>query len=382
GLRKTGARVWLSVFITAAWLISPACILFESWFFYDYPITALLTFSALAMFKYANPKNKVWGHVFFGLLAVIVLSRSMFHPVFFIVVLVFLLIMWPLRRKQTLIAAAVPLILVLAWPVKNALLFGNLSSGSWFGMNLYRIVTIHFPKSLRAELIKKGELNKAIEIYPFARGLNYYKPYIKFKPNPYPQVPLLANSLKEKGMNNFHAWEFRQISAEYQKAAFMMIKKKPLSYLKGIAGALVISFETPSHYMLVTENLSKIAGYDRLFYPMLVNFNGKAHGPYVNMPVLFLAGLTVLVLFLRYSNYRKFRQPEMGSATHVLIGFILFCIAYVTVIGIMAEYGENMRFRFQVIPVGLILTGYAAEHLLIAFEARRKAKRNALAVSA
>ena len=371
-LRQVGVRNILAVLITVGWFISPACLLFENWFFYDYPIMALLTVAAASVYRFADSKGSFWAHIFFWIIAVIVLTRSMFHPVFMLCMVAGALLFRPEWRKRISFAFVLPVLLVLAWPVKNGLLYGEYSSSSWFGMNLFRIVTIHFPKDLRADLIKKGQLNAATQIYPFSRSERYYAPYLKFPPNPYPEVDLLAKQNKVNGEINFHNYEFRQISSMYKQAALTMIRLKPFGYLKGIAGAVAISFETPSHYMLVTDNLAEIATYDKLYYPLCLNFNKNPKGPFINLPVLFCYIFCLVFLLLRLPRYLRRKAGERAyEPSHALLAFLLFTVAYESAVGVMAEYGENMRFRFQVIPLTLIGIGYVAEQLWRLYEKRK-----------
>src|SRR6185295_9333028 len=74
----TGSRLAADT-ATAILLFSPSFVLYENWLMYSFPAAALLTVSAVLLHRYASTGAARWGAAFFGVLAVLLLTRSLFH---------------------------------------------------------------------------------------------------------------------------------------------------------------------------------------------------------------------------------------------------------------------------------------------------------------
>ena len=84
----------LSAILTILFMVSPATILYENWLFYTYPLAVLLCLSALFLHRYFSSDGTLRdGIVFFILLSLIILTRSLFHISWFLL-FIFMLILF------------------------------------------------------------------------------------------------------------------------------------------------------------------------------------------------------------------------------------------------------------------------------------------------
>ena len=94
-LRLTAARP-AAVVATALLVFSPAFVLYENWLMYTFPSAALLTISALLLHQYLATRDTRWAAAFFTVLAILLLTRSIFHLAWMVLVTVLLAVI--LRR--------------------------------------------------------------------------------------------------------------------------------------------------------------------------------------------------------------------------------------------------------------------------------------------
>src|SRR5207302_10784995 len=128
---RLGVRSWLAAVIVCIYLIAPETLLTENWFFYsqlELLLTALMLF---ALARFASSRRTADGVLFASGLGALVLLRSSFHVVLMIVVL---LIVWReihVEPRRMAVIAAVPLLVVAAWSVKNVVVFDSWTNSTW-----------------------------------------------------------------------------------------------------------------------------------------------------------------------------------------------------------------------------------------------------------
>ena len=98
----------------------------------------MLCASGLFLLLFFRTQQRRYAVAFFVVLAIVLLTRSSYHLVFLIAIAV--LVAWasPLRARQVLLIAALPVLIVTLWYAKNLVMFDTFSSSSWLGMNLAR----------------------------------------------------------------------------------------------------------------------------------------------------------------------------------------------------------------------------------------------------
>jgi hypothetical protein len=83
-LRSLGVGRVLSVILTLAFVASPPTVLYENWLFYTYPVATLLCAAAVVLRRFLRTGTFGSALGFFALLATVVLTRSLFHWVWYV----------------------------------------------------------------------------------------------------------------------------------------------------------------------------------------------------------------------------------------------------------------------------------------------------------
>jgi 4-amino-4-deoxy-L-arabinose transferase-like glycosyltransferase len=81
---RLGMSNKLGAILAVLFIISPSCVLFENLLYYTYPCATLLCLSALFLHKFLDTSKLRYGGIFLILLSIIVLTRSLFHIIWFV----------------------------------------------------------------------------------------------------------------------------------------------------------------------------------------------------------------------------------------------------------------------------------------------------------
>ena len=194
----------LATAATAAMLLDPGFHFFQHVFFYPF----IIHFQVVAMlFLATRALIRGDGRYFAGavwLSAAISNTRSLFHPIW---ALIFFLLLMALvailhgraavvRGKTTLVTASIFLVLLFAWPLKNAMLFGSFSFSTWSGVNLSRgtpVRSITLDDYLRHGTVAP-EVGSGIERFSARFGDR--------------QIHILERATRRNGSRNWHHYTF------------------------------------------------------------------------------------------------------------------------------------------------------------------------------
>ncbi|MBE7169808.1 MAG: hypothetical protein INR73_04420 [Williamsia sp.] len=337
---------WLPLAAALWYALGPATILFENELFYTSFASLLLL---LALF-YLN-RFEQRGHVtqlpgFFFFLVLLCLTRATFHLLWLIGVCGALGVVYNRKRlfKWVVGLGLASLLLAGSWYLKNAILFGTFSVSSWTGINFSRIV--FHDVSIR-------DSSSIAAIHPFY-PVSYYKRYIS--PDFQQQYegkddPVLLHEMKNDSAINMNHVGYVQVSRAYMKAGFGYISHHPAGYLKNTATSFVIFFTPASSYFQVAENCRKLSWYDALYSFNLSHFFSTKPQQKAALVVSALPKLLVYCLVFWLLVKRSISQRRIGTTE----AFIAWTILYILVTSTLFEYGENMRFRYEVEPLFLIL---------------------------
>jgi hypothetical protein len=364
-MRQLKIRAYLALALTTAFTISPSSICYENWLFYSYPLAVLLCIAALLVHRYVTTARWIWGFLFFGALAIVVLMRSMFHPLWLVLIMFSIIYLKRHDWRRVIIAAMIPLAAIVLLYAKNAVVFGSLGGSSWLGMSLAKMTTFKIPEDERDLLVEQGRLSKMALIKPF-RDIGAYQRYL-----PMPQrtgVPVLDEERKSAGdpryNTNFNNLIFIEVARLYRQDAITVLKMYPGVYLKTVATSLGICFFPASDYTFLEGNRRRIAGlsafYDRAIYGQFLiggarrwKEGARSGWRRVNRIGFFLAAgfAAFLVCVVRRIRHSSFDQPLKATLI-----FVYISVLYVVMVSSLVEIGENNRFRFIIDP--LFLAGF------------------------
>lgn len=140
-VRGLTGSAWSAGAAAGLLLLDPGFVHFQTQYFYTFPVAFLLLAVLAASLRHLRDGSAGSLVVVVLLLAAVALTRALFHPLWALAYLALLLASGragPRRGGARTAAAASALLLVLlaAWPVKNWIVFGQLTMTSWVGQNL------------------------------------------------------------------------------------------------------------------------------------------------------------------------------------------------------------------------------------------------------
>ena len=354
---------------TAILVLSPAFVLYENWLMYTFPAATLLAMATFALHRFVDTERSSWGFTFFTLLAILALTRSLFHLAWLLLIVVVLLMMLRRQRRQILVLAFLPVIVVAGWYLKNQYLFGTFASTSMAGLGLSNITTLTVPREELLPLVQKGTLSQ------YALVSRYKQKEILFADNgsEVTGVPVLDRAKKTIGDYNYNYLRLVELNRLYLHDGFIVFRKFPYYYFTGLRLSNLLFF-SPTHMnaYFTAENRDAVWPMERIFNPLLYGVRPgfghiaqphwgldkeRPHELEVN-PSHLLMVLWVLVISSGYIMARRslLARDPMELSRGVVLAFIIGNVIYVYCLGTMLELGENYRYRFLIEPLFFALT--------------------------
>lgn len=367
-LTRRLTRSVVAAYVVAGLMVaSPAFVLYENWLMYTFPAAMLLAAAAVALLSFLDDGRIGRAVAFFSLLAVLALTRNMFHLLWLVGVAGLLFVACRDRRRTIALAALGPVIVVAGWYGKNLALYGQFAGSSMLGLGLANITTLTVTREELAPLVERGELS------PFALISRYEQTDLLFQPQNDQQatgIPVLDTVWKSSGERNFNYRRLIDVNRAYASDAITVARTFPFNYVVGIffANRLFFSPSDMNEYF-PEANLAATAPMRVLFNPLFYGARLKPryliqpHFGFDHPPSLEVntgAGLILAWLIVLPYCYVRARRSFLGSNrerrnTAVLIGFMLVSILYVYGTSTTLELGENYRYKFMIEPIFLVL---------------------------
>ena len=396
-LGALGVGRWASAACALAFAISPSAILYENWLFYTQPVAALLLASAVALHRLvARGYRTVDALAFFSLLALLVLTRSLFHVAWMTLVLAAVAWRSGPRRRPVLLGAALPFAAVLAVHLKNLWLFGTFATSSWLGMNLARITVEPQPPELLVSKVAAGELSDVTLVRPFS-PLSQYPPALR-APDARLRAasvdhPVLTARRKAGGDVNFNHLAYVSIARAYRGAALAVVRESPRPYLRKMLDGWLFFCASPSVYWFFEENYHRIKGYedtwniavygtlperlaDRLFDDPDEVPEERRHRTRALRNAGWLSVALAVWALARATRrgFRGLREENGDPARAWTLLYVSSAVVYVALLANSIEYLENNRFRFLIEPLLWCLVAWALAGVLAGVVARRRVR--------
>ncbi|MFH1374475.1 MAG: hypothetical protein ABII79_11840 [bacterium] len=365
-MARLGVSERLSAILTILLIAGPSAILYENFLFYTYPVAAMLCLSALALLHYVRTERFRSLVFFFVLLAALVLTRSAFHLVWYVIMV--LALTWCLRKqwRRVLLAASVPFLFCLLLYAKNVHEFGSFSSSSWFGMNFARMTTWELTVAERMRLIERRELSPLSLAKPF-RDLETYQRHSQFPLAEPTGIPVLDQKQKSSGAPNLNNLTYVRLSREYRRDAMYVLTNYPGTYLMSLLKSLATYFIPISSYPFVSDNREQISYLDRACNLVLcgqLRYEDEVTDirSWQNTGWLTALAYLVVIIYGFLLLRQAYRQRRLDTPSAVVLLFIWLNVVYITVAGNAFELGENNRFRLVVEPLFFTLLGLALKN--------------------
>ena len=248
----------------------------------------MLTAAALALYQFVRTRSSGWGATFFMLLAALLLTRSLFHLGWMVLVTALLATALNGRRRQVLTVAAVPVLVVAAWYGKNYYYFGNFSSSSWLGLGLSNVSTLLVSKEELAPMVQSGALSKYALISRYEN-----LPEVFAGDASATGIPVLDQVKKSTGQHNFNNVRIVEIDRHYKADAITVARRFPASYVAGLLTSNRLFF-SPTSMNLYFRSPNRLAAkpMERIFNPIL--YGASATNAGIEQPHFGFSGKYIL----------------------------------------------------------------------------------------
>jgi len=301
-----------------------------------------------------------YGIIFFLLLSAIVLTRGMFHILWFILIAFLIILFKKDCLIKILISLLIPFLLILGVYVKNYLLFGNFTTSTWLGMHFSRISTFQLSKDERLSFIERMKLSPFAQIEPFGEICVYRDFLDESQDSRFSHIPVLTEEYKSSGDANYNHILYIEISKKYLQDDLYVIRTRPDAYLKGLNASLHIFF-SPSHdYKFLEPNRDRISSVEKIYSRFVF---GRFFPKIKQGIFLILATMTVLIygftIFFKSMKRKIYRNKAKATLVFLWINII-----YVTSLSNLLEVGENNRFRMLINPLIIILFAHFIDRFL------------------
>ncbi len=330
-----------SLAVTIIFVLNPASVIYETWYFYTYPSLFLTALATLSMMEFARTRKMLPLIGTFTSLSLLILLRSTYSLLLIPIVGMTLIRYAREMAREIILTATLTGSLPGLWYVKNTVKFGLPSSSSWFPMNLLRLIVGEHPlltgnRMRILELYRQGKVSAAAILPPFSPPELYEDVLGPSEPT---GVEVLdAHRKPSTGRINYNHRIYLQVFHTLTRDHMSILRSMPYAYAVGmVAGAVYFTLPPYAHIVfsrrLFTarnrERIRKIRAWLRT-YDVLYGWPG---GRFPGLTVVLL-----LVVFL-WKLPNAIRDPMRAAPSALLL--------YLVMVHAPFERGENMRFRFQ-----------------------------------
>lgn len=356
----------LGLAATIIYQIGPADIVFRNWFFYTYPVMTILVLAAYFLYLYVQRRTNIYGMVFITLLTILMFTRATYHLIWYLLIISGLMIIKVLISRKLIVFAIAPILMATLWMGKNYYLFGQFAMSSLLGWNVSRVSTDFLTAEEKQALINEGELSLLSKIGAF-HGIESYQEYLLESNSYWHPAESLNRQKKSNLAGNYNYINYIPVLRQFNRDAFAVITHRPVAYLRGITQSLILFF-TPSWNIDLPEQGPIISRYFR-YWAYLggsllpaetadpSEFPDLILNPWYNIGrvcwlVVILYALSIGTVITRLPAIKEIMKYELPKV--ITMSFMAFNISYVSITGIILEFGENSRFRAETIPLTIV----------------------------
>jgi hypothetical protein len=345
-LRQLGASPWVSGAVCFCFAISPNFIVYRNWLFYTLPVALLLAGCGIALLRYCGSGRRLPLVSFAVLTFAVMMTRSLYHPLWLVAVVLATLPFLDARRRRGLaIASLVSLLAVNLWFLKNLALVGSYSGSTWLGLSLAK----RWPLSQEEVMALKD----SGVIPPYWHRRPFQEPRVLtehgfFEEGDTTVHPALDEPYKTNGEPNFNHRDYVEISDSLLKGNLRLIRLHPGRYLERTATALLLFLQPGpnSVHFLVPYDFDPVHRY-RDFLTRHVLLGGRVERPIRMLEPSPNLLIVIFPLLLGVGIWSLGRGPLEQRALHA---FMLVTVLWVTVVANLVEIGENDRMRWEIEP--------------------------------
>lgn len=359
---RVSVRVALPV--TLVVLADPALVLYEEWLSWSFPTAVALTAGAYGLVRWGSRRARSAGWAAAGMCcfaAVVLIDTTFQWPWLLAMAVLAVAVAGRRGRRPAVAAVAVPLLLVGGWYAKEALQFGTAATSSWLGMNLYQTTLAHAPPAELSRLIAEGTLGPLAAVPPFGSVSTYSPRFASARPT---GVPALDQPSGPLGVPNFNNSVYVAVSKLYLGQDLAYLEARPGVYARTVTRSVRLWSIPADQYLWSGADFRRIDGYARLYDTgVLLQPRPAAQrltlaavsapaGPAPGQMSWMVVALTVVDLLVApVALWRRRADRPWAAATAVL----WLTVLYSFVVTSATEAAENMRFRFELGTLPVVL---------------------------
>ncbi len=362
-LRGVGLSSRWSVVATLLVVVSPSLVEFENELFYVHLEILLLVVAARCLQRWTVNEERRALAGFAAALTALALTRSLYHPLWFVGLGVIAALVTSGRsRKALLLALCAPLVAGLLVATKNQVVFGWFTTGTLEGLNLHRVTEPHLSAAERKALVADGVVT-AVSTDPFSCA---DAPRRFPDAGPYGEAEVLSRRTR-KALPQYRFPNLDQRSSvpclrRLQSESVGILEHRPVVLARSVGEAVPIFFyPTTPDARSGTANKSALRTPGRIEAALLGSAGGPpspyspsfgswlpGHTEWLLVVAEPLGLLAAVALTLRR---RRDRASAPGAAFPAFLAWALFTTLVLTQ---LTEVGENNRFRLTTVPLLLV----------------------------
>lgn len=372
---RLGVMPLLAAVVTGLFAISPVTMLYENWLYPTYLVAALLTLATLLLHRFLTQERLGDAVGFFAVLGTVVLTRGMFHPLWFLLAGLVLLLAMPNARRRTTIGMAIPLSLVLSAGILHYSNFGSLTNGAIYQeLNLAQMTTLRLPPETLERLIREGKISPINRLSIYDSTPADYLPHIPQPPRT--GIAVLDRPLKSTGAANWHSAWFMRIADQYGEDGRFVLRRYPGTYVSAVRDnfeRFLLPSDQSRPFLLIPDS-------DRM-WPLLrawdIVIAGQLH--YKGIAVLNIAALCAAVSFglvfvgrWLFFYRRTARETRSDRADALTVLFMVYSVLFIAIVTIAFSSNDHSRYSFETAPLVCVLLAMLASEV-----GRRRRDRHA-----
>ena len=345
-MRRLGAPDWIAGVIVLFFALSPNFLVYRNWLFYTLPVALMLVAGVVALLLFLETGRKLALASFALFTGAAMMTRSLFHPLWLVLVVGAVLPFLVRRERRRLaIVCVAPLLVVSLLFLKNQILVGSFTGSTWLGLSLAK----RWP--LSQEEVKALKDSEVIPPYwqrrPFQEpeALTVYGFFGDDGPTVHPALDAPYKTNREP---NFNHRDYVAISNALLDGNLRLIRRFPGRYLERTATALLLFLQPGpnSVHFLVDYDFDRVHRYRDLLTRYLF-LGGRVERPIRMLDPSPNLLLVIFPLLLGVGVWSLRRGPREHRALHA---YMLVTILWVTAVSNLVEIGENDRMRWEIEP--------------------------------
>lgn len=323
--------------------VNPGLLLYEAHTLYMVPVAFLVVLSVAGVALQDLRPGSSWGQTLPWGTALLSMTWGLFSAVLIVPCAILVSFQSGRRRfVRCLVIGLSALLLPLSWSAKNAVQYGFFGTGSWGGMNVWRMVSAHYSAEELQALADDHVISElAAQVPPFS-PVEAYQPF---------GYTLRAGHPVLDGPS-LHNINYIAISKQYKRDALALMRHDPGHYRANVLRAYRM-FCIPSAVFHVRANVDRLQPWENWVtnYVWAHKFlRGSKRWQGFNSWLFFALPLLLIFLWGRFLFTAGTRLEGWFKAigqqgTRLAAGGL---VTYVTLAGCLFEIGENDRFKFVV----------------------------------